>query len=186
VSKKTDVAEIIAKLDATEYGENCVIVYQDTEAFRKIYTRYAKSQLEKENAALILLPFYETADRVVQNLVRMAGVDAAKYQSEGFLLVTDARKYYMDDRYNTELLIKRFLSHAVMSGKQGISVIADMGAFFFIDGIKGLVSDESVMPAKPQFKIKGFCSYHKQDFDRLTESQKKSLFTARYKTLEVS
>jgi hypothetical protein len=92
----------------------------------------------------------------------------------------------MDDKYNTELLIKKFLSHALMSGKQGISVIADMGAFFFIDGIKDLVSDESVMPAKRSFKIKGFCSYHKQDFDRLTESQKRSLFTTRYKTLEVS
>jgi hypothetical protein len=130
VSKKTGVTEIIAKLNATEYGENCVIVYHDTEALRKIYTRYAKNQLEKENAAVILLPFYETADRVVQNLTQMAGINAARYQSEGFLLVTDARRYYMDDKYSTEMMVKRFLSHALMSGKQGISIIADMGAFF--------------------------------------------------------
>ncbi|AFU58855.1 hypothetical protein Ngar_c19230 [Candidatus Nitrososphaera gargensis Ga9.2] len=68
----------------------------------------------------------------------------------------------------------RLLSHAVVSKKSGICIIADMGAFFLINRV-------TEMGLGRRMKVKGFCTYHQRDFDMLSECQKTTIFGEGYK-----
>jgi hypothetical protein len=69
------------------------------------------------------------------------------------------------------------VSNAILSGKSGICIMADMGAFFFIDRMAEM--------AAGRLKVRGFCTYHKRDFEKLSEGQRKAIFGKGYKALIV-
>ena len=157
---------------AAESGEHNVIVYSDTDAFRQICSRYAKEQLEKNNGVVLLLPYYDTVGRTISELERN-GIDTRRYGLAGFLIVRDSHQFYLDSSIARDQLMRQTLQHVLISKKSGVSIIADMGAFFLIDEIRKMTT----------LNIKGFCAYHKRDFDNLAEDKKKALFTSHYRVL---
>lgn len=64
-----------------------------------------------------------------------------------------------------------------MSKKSGICIIADMGAFFLIDRVAEV--------AAGRVKVRGFCTYHRRDFEKLSEGQRRAIFGQGYKALVV-
>ncbi|SRR5581483_744377 len=173
-AKNNSINDIVGKMLAAESGEHYVIVYPNTEVFRLMCSRYAKEQLENNNCLIVLLPYYDTVDRTISELERN-GIDTRRYGLAGFLIVRDSHQFYLGSSIERDRLVKQILDHALVSRKSTVSIIADMGAFFMIDEIRKTTT----------LKIKGFCAYHKRDFDNLSEDKRKALFTNNYRALEV-
>jgi len=173
-------------LEEAKFGERYVIVYPELADFRKIYAQYTKKHLEQDNEIVVLLPYYETIDKVITNLQKH-DIDVANYGRQGYLLVMDSYKTYTGFQEDRELLFKRLLSHAAMSAKKGISFFMDMGVFSFIDEMEKLATSyRDLIPTEQTFQIKGFFSYHQKDYAKLSSQQKAIRFSNNYKSLIVS
>ncbi len=77
------------------------------------------------------------------------------------------------------------VNHAKKMGKNGFSILGDMGAFYFNDRIQDLVEYESSLPRKYDISLKDFCLYHKDDFNRLTREQQQKLAAHHERTMEL-
>jgi hypothetical protein len=201
--------EILEHLTNAEYGTHSILVYPNIETLREAYSRYAKKQLEDNNEIVLILPYYETANKVrktlsggfVSLLEEGNGKDAdandtngnviigvGKYEKEGSLIIMDSVKGYFgsDNNYddnNNDLmgLVKQLVKKAESLGKNGVSVIADLGSFYHYHHnsktADKLVEYELSLPSSYDgMKLKGFCIYHKEDLDkRFTEEEKQKL-----------
>jgi hypothetical protein len=176
-----------------------------------------KSQLEDNNEIVLILPYYETANKVrktlsegfANNIADGNGNDAnsndtnsnsilevKKYEKEGSLLIMDSVKAYFDSDNNYKgkdslmSFFKQLVKKAESLDKNGVSVIADLGSFYHhqsTNTTKKLFEHELSLPSKYEgMKFKGFCAYHKADFDkRFTEEQKQKLMDHHGKALMI-
>ena len=212
--------EILGHLINVEYGSHSILVYPNIETLRETYTRYVKMQLEDNNEIVLILPYYETANNVrkilsegfVNNIAdgddaindtkTNSIIDVARHEKEGSLIIMDSVKGYFgsgndhddDDNDNTDLMafVKQLVKKAESSGKNGVSVIADLGSFYHYHH-NGKTADklfeyELSLPSKYEgMKLKGFCIYHKEDLDkRFTEEQKQKLLDHHSKALMIA
>jgi len=202
-----------------EYGSHSILVYPDIETLRETYSRYAKSQLEDNNEIVLILPYYETADKVRKTLSEgvvnniaddddddtaaindtktNSIIDVRKYEKEGSLMIVDSVKGYFgsDSNYEGEdrlmSFFKQLVKKAESLGKNGVSVIADLGSFYHYqsnNATEKLFEHELSLPSKYEgMKFKGFCAYHKADFERrFTEEQKQKLLDHHSKALIIA
>jgi hypothetical protein len=167
-----DIEEILRLLESID-KERYVVVYPDHDSFRNIYSQHAKKRMEN-NEVVILLPYYETPDRVRITLGQ-AGVDVRMQESSGNLVIMDSYAAYIGFQQDSKLFFSRLVSHVALSRKSGICIIADTGAFFLIDSVAAI--------AAGRIKVRGFCTYHQKDFEKLSEGQREALFGARYRAL---
>lgn len=88
-----------------------------------------------------------------------------------------------------ERLVKH-VKHAEKLGKDSVTGIADMGAFFQFNNSKNkkasVMEYENSLPSKFYSKLKGFCCYDQKDLNRLTEYQKKRLIDHHGKGLVIN
>jgi hypothetical protein len=195
--------EILEHLTNAEYGTHSILVYPNIETLREAYSRYAKKQLEDNNEIVLILPYYETANKVrktlsggfVSLLEEGNGkdadandtngnsiIDVGKHEKEGSLIIMDSVKGYFgsDNNYNnTDLteFVKQLVKKAESTGKKGVSVIADLGSFYHYHHSKTadkLVEYELSLPSKfDGMKLKAFCIYHKDDLDKRFTEEQK-------------
>lgn len=77
---------------------------------------------------------------------------------------------------------EQMIKHAAKMGA-GLSILGDMGAFYYMDKTKELLEYESSLPKQfdanlnlnLNLNLKGLCLYHQTDFDKLSEEQKQEL-----------
>jgi hypothetical protein len=202
------------------------LYYPNIETLREAYSRYAKKQLEDNNEIVLILPYYETANKVrktlsggfVSLLEEGNGndgssadaddtnnsnnniIDVGKYEKEGSLIIMDSTKGYFDsennydDNNNNDLmgLVKQLVKKAESLGKNGVSVIADLGSFYHYHhnsktADKLVEYELSLPPSYDGMKLKGFCIYHKADFgERFTDEQKQKLVDHHGKALVIA
>jgi hypothetical protein len=209
--------EILDHLNNIEYSSHSILVYPNIETLRETYSTYARSQLEDNNEIVLILPYYETANRVrktlsegfVNNIAEGKANDGTvndinsnsilevkKYEKEGSLLIMDSAKAYFDSDNNYKgkdslmSFFKQLVKKAESLDKNGVSVIADLGSFYHhqsTNTTKKLFEHELSLPSKYEgMKFKGFCAYHKADFDkRFTEEQKQKLLQHHSKALMI-
>ena len=87
----------------------------------------------------------------------------------------DALKLYSYIAKNDSCLIENMIDYAHEKGRNGISILGDVGPFFFRGKLQELVEYELSLPKKFNTKRKNFCLYHQKDFYRLSEEQKQKL-----------
>jgi hypothetical protein len=200
--------DILDHLTHAEYGTHSILVYPNIETLRETYSRYVKIQLEDNNEIVLILPYYETADKVrktlsegIVNIADRNGndadavndtknnsiIDVARHEKEGSLIIMDSVKGYFGSGNNSEgedrlmSFVKQLVKKAERSGKNGVSVIADLGSFYHYHHnsktADKLVEYELSLPSSYDgMKLKGFCIYHKEDLDkRFTEEEKQKL-----------
>jgi MEDS: MEthanogen/methylotroph, DcmR Sensory domain len=187
--------DVLKQLRQAEYGAHYIIVYYDMMTLRQIYLRYIKTQLEDNNELVLILPYYETTETVRsvlsgENNSGNGGsmVDVRKYEKEGSLMIIDAAEAYFSSDTDLMSFVEKLAKQAQTSGKKGISVIADLASFYHFNRIDKLIEYEMSLPTKydDKMKLKGFCFYHQEDFDRrLTEQQKQMLLEHHGKNLMV-
>jgi hypothetical protein len=187
--------DVLKQLRQAEYGAHYIIVYYDMKTLRQIYLRYIKTQLEDNNELVLILPYYETTETVRsvlsgENNSGNGGsmIDVRKYEKEGSLMIIDAAEAYFSSDTDLMSFVEKLAKQAQTSGKKGISVIADLASFYHFNRIDKLIEYEMSLPTKydDKMKLKGFCFYHQEDFDRrLTEQQKQMLLEHHGKNLMV-
>jgi len=185
---------IVEEIRLAEYGVHYLVIYPDMITLRRIYSYYVKMQLEDNNEIVLILPYYETTE-MVRNVLsgedkynQGSTINVRKYEKEGSLMIIDSVKAYF--RSDTDLMsfIGSLLKQAQNSGKSGVSVIADLASFYFHNGIDKLIEYEMSLPTKydDNMKLKGYCLYHQEDFDRrLTKQQKQKLLEHHGKNLMI-
>ena len=170
------------------------MVYTDIMTLTAIYTRFTKIQLEDKNEIVLILPYYETTDMVrlvlsgsnvygndiTNNTVEYSGIDVSRYEKEGSLVIVDSLKGYFGSEAGQEnntsnknmdfmTFLNVLLRHAERRGKDGVTVLADMGSFYLNNhnSSKELMRYEMSLPEKYYGKnLKGYCLYHQKDFER--------------------
>ena len=85
------------------------------------------------------------------------------------------------------MLFKRNLvNYAKQIGKNGLSVIGDIGsAYTHTSRRNDLVDYELSLPVKHNIDMKGFCLYHQNDFNRFSDEQKQQLIKHHNKALKI-
>ena len=141
---------------------------------------------------VLLIPFYETVQDVRHTLRKRAGIDIEKYEKDRSLAIIDSFEAYSlqssnnDNTYKIVPLFKLLLQQAEIFGKKGISIISDLGLFFYqFQHTEELIKHETSFPQKTNLKCKAFCSYRRDYFDMLTEYQKQNLLSHHLKNLVV-
>ena len=177
--------DVLKQLRQAEFGAHYIIVYYDMMTLRQIYSGYIKAQLEDNNEIVLILPYYETTEVVRRilsgennNGIGGSSIDVRKHEKEGSLMIIDSVKAYFGSETDLMSFIGKLSRQAQNSGKSGVSVIADLASFYFDNGIDKLIDYEMSLPTKydDQMKLKGFCFYHQEDFDkRLSKDQKQKL-----------
>jgi hypothetical protein len=184
-----DINYTLEAMLQAEYGSHYIIIYPNLLTLRKIYNSYSKMQLANKNDIVLLLPFYETTESVRKILStsddvspgfcdnRLSILDIRKHEKEGSLVIVDSKKAYFGSKtVDIKVFVGMLIEHAKHSKKTGVCVIADMGAFFYLNKIQELLKHETTLPPKFDLKLKAFCCYHGSDFsDYLTEEQKQNL-----------
>ena len=178
--------DVLKQLRQAEFGAHYIIVYPDMMTLRQIYSRYIKAQIEDDNEIVLMLPYYETTEMVRsilsgENNKNSNGdniIDVRKYEKEGSLIIIDSVKAYFGSDIDLMSFVEKLAKKAQSSGKSGVSVIADLASFYYYNQVDKLIDYEMSLPTKydDQMKLKGFCLYHQEDFDkRLSKEQKQKL-----------
>lgn len=92
------VNEVITQITQSVSGEHNILVYSNAESFGKVYSDCCKKRLA-DNDIVILLTFYETAEKVKLRLGN-AGIDVDKHLKEGSLIIADAAKGIFGENNN--------------------------------------------------------------------------------------
>ena len=196
-------AEISEHIKQAEYGAHYLLIYPGLSTLREIYSRCIKSEIEYSNNIVLILSYYESPDKLrrilsdgsdSKNKDKDDTIDVSKYENESSLVIMDSLKGYFGSDHDYGVgsgsnglmkIIRQLLESAEEVGKNGISVFADLASFYHYNeqddygktSTDRLVDYELSLPSKYDgMKLKGFCIYHKADFDRrLTEEQKQKL-----------
>ena len=176
--------DVLKQLRQAEFGAHYIIVYHDMITLRQIYSSYIKAQLEDNNEIVLMLPYYETTKmvrRILSGENNNSGsiIDVGKYEKEGSLVIIDSVKAYFGSDIDLMSFVEKLAKEAQRSGKSGVSVIADLASFYYYNQVDRLIDYEMSLPTKydDKMKLKGFCLYHQEDFDkRLSKEQKQKLF----------
>jgi hypothetical protein len=183
-----DAIATAQELHKSEFGAHFLVIYHYVATLREMYSHYIKAAL-KNNEIVVILPFYETVNNVRCILSEdSACIDVRKYEKEQSLLIIDSLKGYFGSQDGLIPFVKKIVQFAKASGRDGVSVIGDMGPFFFYEKNDGLLHYEMTLPTKFEgINLKGLCIYHKQDFDkRLSEKERQMLLEHHGKTLYLS
>lgn len=167
--------DIMEGLDKIGHGEHIILIYPNLYALREIYSHYCNIALKNDELVLILT-YYETAGRIRQTLKEL-NIDVEKYEKDNDLvIIEDSIEIHSGYKEDFMSLLKILDKQQEKRGKNGISVIADMGEFFHFQNNKdALIDFESSLPSKFDTNVKRICNYHSGDFDRLEKYEKDNL-----------
>jgi hypothetical protein len=164
------------QINQAEYGAHYMIIYPNLDTLRELYSNYVHKQIKDNNEIILVNPFYETTDSVRQVLSEKFndGIsNISKYEKEESLMIADALEEYLGDQ--PLIYLKKSLASYAEMGKNGVSVLADLGAYSHRSKHDDLVNYELSLPTKYDVQMKGFCLYHQKDFDKFSDEQKQKL-----------
>jgi MEDS: MEthanogen/methylotroph, DcmR Sensory domain len=178
------VNDALEQINQAEYGAHYIIIYPDLDTLRELYSNYIRKQIEENNEIVLVNPFYETTDSVRKVLSQSNdSLDVSKHGKEKALIIADSLKEYLGEQSHTHL--KESSANYIKMGKNGLSVLADLGAYHHKSMYKDLVDYELSLPTKYDVPMKGFCLYHQKDFDRFSNEQKQKLIEHHSKALKI-
>jgi MEDS: MEthanogen/methylotroph, DcmR Sensory domain len=180
------VNDALHQINRAQYGAHYMLIYPDLTTLREFYSCYIHKQIEENNEIVLINPFYETTDSVRQVLSEKYDHridDISKYEKEESLLIADALEEYLGDQ--PLIYIKKGLANYAKMGKNGLSVLADLGAYSHKSRYKDLVDYELSLPTKYDVQMKGFCLYHQKDFNNFSDEQKQKLVEHHGKALRI-
>ena len=171
--------DLVLRLLKLPVGYHYLILYPNIETMRKLYAEYIPSLIEENNVAILFLPYYDTTNKVRQELTTK-GLDVRKYEQNNSLILLDFTKV-VDNPYlgiPTAFGLKEFINKTQAYHKnKKLVVIADMSLYNHTKNINDLLNFESLPhEAYGDQNWKQLCLYHKLDFDLMfTDEQKQKI-----------
>jgi hypothetical protein len=174
------------QINQAQYGAHYMIIYPDLDTLRELYSNYVHKQIKENNESVLVNPFYETTESVRQILSEQYdhGMDdISKFEKEESLLIADALEEYLGDQ--PLIYVKKALANYGKMGKNGVSVLADLGAYPHKSMYNDLVDYELSLPTRYDVQMKGFCLYHQKDFDKFSDEQRQKLIEHHSEALKI-
>ena len=182
----------LEQINQAQHGAHYIIIYPNLDTLRELlYSNYINKQIEENNEIVLINPFYETTGSVRQVLSKKYNNDindVSKHEQEKSLIIADALKRYFGEQNIDDRSFKMSLvDHAKKIGRSGISILGDMGTYNHKSKHEELVDYELSLPTKygDGIALKGFCLYHKKDFETFSEKQKQKLVEHHGKALKL-
>jgi hypothetical protein len=176
-----DPATILKHIKNSNYGDHNLVMYPHLEQLEEFYIECCKDSILDRNEIFVLVTHYQHVSAVGKKMYLLAGIDTARYEKDGTLLILDSEMAYQpsveqNGRYNIIIILTRLLmKHAQERDKKGITLLSDLGTFFLHKRIADLISHEVSVPRRIDANIRSFCCYHKDDFSVLQEEQRKRI-----------
>ena len=171
---------LVSRLLKLKLGTHYLILYPNIETVRKIYAQYIQVLLEENRVAILFFPYYDTTDKIRQELM-LKGIDVKKYERDNSLTLVDFAKV-IDNPYlgiPAAFGLKEFVSKIKrFHSKKTLIVITDMSLYNHLGDIDDLLKYESFgHHGSEALNWKQICLYHKLDFNLMfTSKQKHKIF----------
>ena len=169
----SSISSIIEDILQSDFQEHNILIYPDLPSFRQIYSECTKQALDN-NEIVFLATTYDSFDRI-EDALRSKQISVEDEKKNGNLIIVDAFRAYQIDMNGAMNFAKDLVMRATQDGKKGVFNLSDMGSFFLSERIDRLIEYEQNLPKKMDFKFKGICSYHRDNFGMLTEEQQRTL-----------
>jgi len=181
-----DINDALYHMNEAENGAHYIIIYPDLETIRQLYASYINKQIQENNEIVLVNPFYETTESTRQVLSqRNPDLDVSKHEKEKSLIIIDSLEEYFGKPSDGMPFKRSLANHAKKIGKNGLSILGDIGAYPYKSKSEDLVRYESSLPAKFDLPMKAFCLYHQKDFDIFSREQKQKLIEHHGKALNI-
>jgi len=188
--KSRGMRDILDSLSQTQPGSHSIVVYPNLVTFRQIYSNYTDREL-RNNRIVLILPYYETVQSV-KKFLSLANVDVSEFQRMGSLSIIDGNEAFFNhqgtddtidhdthannEKGNIVSLMRIMQKQALKLGKEGMTIILDLGCFFTQSLYDLMLYEKSIPLIFKNTTLKQLCMYHQRDFDvRFTNSQQASL-----------
>ncbi|MDQ4016210.1 MAG: MEDS domain-containing protein [Thermoproteota archaeon] len=174
-----DPATILNTIKAANYGDHNLVVYPCLGQFEEFYIECCKDSILERNDIFILVTNYQEV-YAVRKKMNIAGIDAARFENDGTLVILDSEKAYQpnleeSEKYDIHILISMMLNQVKVLDKKGITLLSDLGTFILNKRTVDLLSYELSMPVRFDSNVRSFCFYHRDDFNALQEEEKKRI-----------
>lgn len=174
-----DPVTALNTIKASNYGDHNLVVYPCIGQFEEFYIECCKDSLLERNEIFILVTYYQQVSAVRKKL-HLSGIDAARYENEGTLVILDSETAYQTNleestKYNIMILTTMLTKQVRARDKKGITLLSDLGTFILNDRIADLLSHELSMPTRFESNIRPLCFYHNDDFNVLREEEKRRI-----------
>lgn len=172
--------DAVTTISNADYGVHCLVVYPDLVTLREFYSFYIQRQIEEKDEVVQLALFYEHEDSVRHILsIGHTAIEVEKYEKNGWLAINDSLRKYFTEWHNAKAadfeINKRMTKNVKIMGKEGYSILDDMGAFIFKKRIDDLLDYELSLAKRFSMNIKRVCLYNQKDFNQPTDTQRKMM-----------
>ena len=169
------IFSIIEDIRQSDFQEHNLMIYPDLPSFRQIYSECTKQALNN-NEIVFLATTYDSFNRI-EDTLKSKGISVDDEKKDGNLIIVDAFEAYQIQTSRAMNFAKDLVLRAAKDGKLGVFNLSDMGSFFLSERIDTLLDYEQSLPKKMDLKFKAICSYHRDNFDMLTEEQQRALLS---------
>jgi hypothetical protein len=174
-----DPVTALNAIKTSNYGDHNLIVYPCIGQFEEFYVECCKDSLLERSEIFILVTYYQQVSAVRKKL-HLSGIDAARYENEGTLVILDSETAYQTNleestKYNIFILTTMLTKQVRARDKKGITLLSDLGTFILNNRIADLLSHELSMPTRFESNIRPLCFYHNDDFNVLREEEKRRI-----------
>jgi hypothetical protein len=169
-----------------QFGEHNMLVYSDLNSLREIYSSHTQRSLQLRNNAAIILYHYETKVSVVHALKEL-DIAVERHEADRSLIILDANKVIFKPTFDGFLqYLKTLETLAIKSGRNGINLIIDMGAFRHRSKEQELLEYERIFNIIfRDSKSSILCCYHKKDVEVLDATRKEEIHKSHLKSYVV-
>lgn len=170
-----------------QFGEHNALLYSSITALHQLLIEYCRFSLKSSNEILLILTSYDSIENLLKAL-RVIDSNLDSRQINGSLVIRDSAKVYFnlaDELVDIMIMIRMLLQRKRKLGKDGLTVMCDMGIFFHKKRIVDLVSHETRLSlGSSDFKeVRMICCYDKPSLSLLTQ-QSQQILRAHTKILE--
>jgi hypothetical protein len=174
-----DPVTALNTIKASNYGDHNLVVYPCMGQFEEFYVECCKDSLLERSEIFIIVTYYQRVSAVRKKL-HLSGIDAARYENEGTLVILDSEMAYQRNleestKYNIIILTTMLTKQVRARDKKGITLLSDLGTFILNNRIADLLSHELSMPSRFDSNIRPLCFYHNDDFNVLREEEKRRI-----------
>ena len=174
-----DPVTALNTIKASNYGDHNLVVYPCIGQFEEFYIECCKDSLLERSEIFILVTYYQQVSAVRKKL-HLSGIDAARYENEGTLVILDSETAYQTNleestKYNIMILTTMLTKQVRARDKKGITLLSDLGTFILNNRIADLLSHELSMPTRFESNIRPLCFYHNDDFNVFREEEKRRI-----------
>jgi len=127
------------------FGEHNVILYSSISELRQLLIEYCRISFKSSNEILLILTYYNSIENILKTLKDIDNKSESR-QIDGSLVIRESAKVYFnlaDELVDIMIMIRMLLQRKRKLGKDGLTVISDMGIFFHRKRIVDLIAHET-------------------------------------------